>query len=91
MNGFGAVRARPGLARMGCTVSFICCEEDFLQMYQHEGEETAKAKLTKVRMRRGLASLHSRFARSQSGRVCLRRGARVLHAVFVFMVNMGED
>ncbi|XP_021163404.2 tensin-1 isoform X4 [Fundulus heteroclitus] len=28
-------------ARMGCTVSFICCEEDFLQMplYRHEDEE----------------------------------------------------
>ncbi|XP_054881587.1 tensin-1-like isoform X1 [Poeciliopsis prolifica] len=26
---------------MGCTVSFICCEDDFLQMplYQHEDEE----------------------------------------------------
>lgn len=60
-------------------------------MYQHEGEETAKAKLTKVRMRRGLASRHSRFARSQSGRVGLRRGAGVLYAVFAFMVNMDED
>ncbi|KAK5617800.1 hypothetical protein CRENBAI_026565 [Crenichthys baileyi] len=30
-----------GCARMGCTVSFICCEEDFLQMplYQHEDEK----------------------------------------------------
>ncbi|XP_037343540.2 tensin-1 isoform X2 [Pungitius pungitius] len=28
-------------ARMGCTVSFICCEEDFLQMpgFQHEEKE----------------------------------------------------
>uniref|UniRef100_A0AAQ5Y1M3 Tensin 1b n=1 Tax=Amphiprion ocellaris TaxID=80972 RepID=A0AAQ5Y1M3_AMPOC len=33
---------------MGCTVSFICCEEDFLQMpvYQHE-EETKKGSVIK--------------------------------------------
>ena len=37
---------------MGCTVSFICCEEDFLQMplYQHEEEEKKKKEsLKKVR------------------------------------------
>lgn len=49
LNGFG--RARSGFARMGCTVSFICCEEDFLQMpvYQHEEEKKKKESLKKVR------------------------------------------
>uniref|UniRef100_A0A8C4NYL7 Tensin 1b n=1 Tax=Dicentrarchus labrax TaxID=13489 RepID=A0A8C4NYL7_DICLA len=44
---------------MGCTVSFICCEEDFLQMpvYQHEEEEkTQKESLKKPEE---LEALHS--------------------------------
>lgn len=53
MNGFGRACVRSGSARMGCTVSFICCEDDFLQMpgYQHEEEEEKKKKerLKKVR------------------------------------------
>ena len=42
-----------GSARMGCTVSFICCEEDFLQMpvYQHEEEEEKKKKKVRRRSR----------------------------------------
>ncbi|KAM7380856.1 hypothetical protein PAMP_004127 [Pampus punctatissimus] len=33
---------------MGCTVSFICCEEDFLQMpvYQHEEEKKKKGRVS---------------------------------------------
>lgn len=47
LNGFDPVRS--GSARMGCTVSFICCEEDFLQMpvSQHD-EEKKKESLNKV-------------------------------------------
>ncbi|KAM9850790.1 tensin-1 [Aulostomus maculatus] len=43
---------------MGCTVSFICCEEDFLQMpvYQHEEEEKKKESLIKPEE---LEALHS--------------------------------
>ncbi|XP_040913985.1 tensin-1 isoform X7 [Toxotes jaculatrix] len=43
---------------MGCTVSFICCEEDFLQMpvYQHEEEKKKKENLRKPEE---LEALHS--------------------------------
>ncbi|XP_029315401.1 tensin-1 isoform X4 [Cottoperca gobio] len=43
---------------MGCTVSFICCEEDFLQMpvHQHEEEEKKKDSLKKPEE---LDALHS--------------------------------
>lgn len=48
LNGFGRVRS--GFARMGCSVSFICCEEDFLQMpVYHHGEEKKKGSPKKVR------------------------------------------
>lgn len=47
LNGFGRVRS--GFARMGCSVSFICCEEDFLQMpVYHHGEEKKKGSPKKV-------------------------------------------
>ncbi|XP_027133167.1 tensin-1 isoform X2 [Larimichthys crocea] len=44
---------------MGCTVSFICCEEDFLQMpvYQHEEEE--KTKKESLKKPEELEALHS--------------------------------
>lgn len=47
----GSGRVRSGFARMGCTVSFICCEEDFLQMpvYHHE-DEKKKGRLRKVKV-----------------------------------------
>ncbi|KAL6101295.1 tns1 [Pungitius sinensis] len=44
-------------ARMGCTVSFICCEEDFLQMpgFQHEEKE----KNEEPKLPEELEALHS--------------------------------
>lgn len=89
LNGSGPGRVRPGLARMGCTVSFICCEEDFLQMHQHEVEEKTKENLTKVRVLRYTWG----SARSQPGHVCLRLCAGILHQMrcCVFMLNMDED
>lgn len=40
--------------RMGCTVSFICCEEDFLQMpvFHHEEEEEEETKEKKERVKK---------------------------------------
>eukprot|EP00066_Takifugu_rubripes_P021403 XP_011610669.1 PREDICTED: tensin-1-like isoform X4 [Takifugu rubripes] len=48
---------------MGCTVSFICCEEDFLQMYQNEVEEKTKGNLTKPEE---LEALHSHTFRAKT-------------------------
>lgn len=50
LDGFSG-RVHPGSARMGCTVSFICCEDDFLQMpaHQHEVEEKKKERQEEVR------------------------------------------
>lgn len=64
---------------MGCTVSFICCEEDFLQMpaYQHEVEEKKKESLKEVRSAR-------RNALDQAGRACLF----AFHSPVDFMWNI---
>ncbi|XP_037832234.1 tensin-1 [Kryptolebias marmoratus] len=49
---------------MGCTVSFICCEEDFLQMpvYQHEDEK----KKVSLREPEELEALHSHTFRGKT-------------------------
>ncbi|XP_074514430.1 tensin-1 isoform X4 [Sebastes fasciatus] len=44
---------------MGCTVSFICCEEDFLQMPVHQHEEEKKKKKESLRKPDELEALHS--------------------------------
>lgn len=78
---------RPGLARMGCTVSFVCCEEDFLQMYQHEFEEKAKENLTKVRISGCGAGVNTLEVCAFAVRACLFASVcrnSISDAVFVF-------
>lgn len=81
----------PGLARMGCTVSFICCEEDFLQMYQHEVEEKTKGNLTKVRSCGWRRSTWGLRVLSLGSFVCVCALNPSPDAVFVFMLTMDKD
>ncbi|XP_035532423.1 tensin-1 isoform X3 [Morone saxatilis] len=44
---------------MGCTVSFICCEEDFLQMPVYQHEEEQKTQKESLKKPEELEALHS--------------------------------
>lgn len=85
LNGLG--RVRPVFARMGCTVSFICCEEDFLQMpaHQHEVEEKKKESLKKVRSAWRKKRAGVKNTADKAGRACLHVCVCFITQLTIFM------